>query len=86
MAKNDNSVKMRRDNKGLTARINFWSMEKHLDDFKPEKARMWIQGEITNAETLEREKFNDPGTLLTILGEWNVKKFKQLRAEARKKP
>lgn len=74
---------MHGDNKGLTARINFWALEKYQDDFNPEMARLWIKGEVTNAETKERRKFNDAGELISILGKWNVAKFKQLRGKAR---
>jgi len=74
---------MRSNNKGLTARINFWSLEKYVDDFNAEKARLWIKGEIVNAETKEKKKFNDAGELITILGKWNVEKLKQLRKKNR---
>ncbi len=74
---------MRSTNKGLTAKINFWALEKYVDDFNAEKARLWIKGEIVNAETKEKKKFNDAGELITILGKWNVAKFKQLRKKAR---
>jgi hypothetical protein len=76
-------ISMRENNKGLTARINLWALEKYVDDFKAEKARLWIKGEVTNAETKERKKFNDAGELISILGKWNVDKFKQLRKKAR---
>lgn len=76
-------VSMRGDNKGLTVRINLWALEKYLDDFNAKKARFWIQGEVTNAETKKRKKFNDAGELISILGKWNVAKFKQLRDKAR---
>ncbi len=73
------TLTMRRENKGLTARINLWALEKYVEDFNSEKARLWIRGSVTNAETGEEKKFNDAGELLTILGKWNVAKFKQLR-------
>jgi hypothetical protein len=75
----DDGLLMRRNNKGLTAKINFWALEKYIDNFDAETARLWVKGEITNAETGERKKFNDAGELITILGKWNVAKFKQLR-------
>jgi hypothetical protein len=46
-------------------------------------ARLWIVGQVTNAETDEKRKFNDVGELICILGKWNVAKFKQLRKQAR---
>ena len=76
-------LSMRSTNKGLTARINFWALEKYVDDFNAEKARLWIKGEITNAETKNKKKFNDAGELITILGKWNVEKLKKLREKTR---
>ena len=73
----------RKNNKGLTVKINLWALEKYLDDFQSQKARLWIVGELTNAETDEKRKFNDAGELISILGKWNVAKFKQLRKQAR---
>jgi hypothetical protein len=58
-----------------------WALEKYLEDFDSQKARLWIVGEVTNAETDEKRKFNDPGELISILGKWNVAKFKQLRKQ-----
>ena len=74
---------MRKSNKGLTVKINLWALEKYLGDFQSQKARLWIVGELTNAETEEKRKFNDAGELISILGKWNVAKFKQLRKRAR---
>jgi len=74
---------MRKSNKGLTVKINLWALEKYLDEFQSQKARLWIVGELTNAETDEKRKFNDAGELISILGKWNVAKFKQLRKQAR---
>ena len=33
-------LSMRSNNKGLTTKINFWALEKYVDDFTSEKARM----------------------------------------------
>ena len=74
---------MRSNNKGLTVRVNLWALEKYIKYFDGEKARLWVKGEVTNAETKERKKFNDPGELITILGKWNAAKFKQLRDSAK---
>ena len=76
-------LKMRKNNKGLTVRVNLWSLEKYLGDFDSQKARLWVVGEVTNAETDEKRKFNDAGELITILGEWNAVKFRQLRKQAK---
>lgn len=75
-------LSMRETNNGLTVKINLWALEKYVDSFNSEKARLWVKGEITNAETKEKKKFNDAGELITILGKWNVAKFKQLRKKA----
>ena len=77
------TVTMRRENKGLTVRINLWALEKYVENFDSAKARLWMRGSVTNAETAEEKKFNDAGELLTILGKWNVAKFKQLRKKHR---
>jgi hypothetical protein len=73
---------MRKSNKGLTVKINLWALEKYLGKFDSQKARLWTVGEVTNAETDEKRKFNDAGELISILGKWNVAKFKQLRKQA----
>jgi hypothetical protein len=73
------SLSMRSDNKGLTVKINLWAMEKYRDHFNSEKARLWIKGEVTNAETKVRKKFNDAGELISILGKWNAEKLRQLQ-------
>ncbi|HEX5423234.1 MAG TPA: hypothetical protein VFW94_06775, partial [Candidatus Acidoferrales bacterium] len=62
---------MRSGNKGLTVKINLWALEKYQDHFNAERARLWIKGEITNADTQARKKFNDAGELISILGKWN---------------
>ncbi len=76
-------MKLRTKNKGLTVKLNLWSLEKYLGDFDSKKARLWVVGEVTNAETDEKRKFNDAGELITILGKWNAIKFRQLRREPR---
>ena len=73
------TLSMRGDNKGLTVKINLWALEKYLDDFDSRKARLWIKGQITNAENRKVKKFNDAGELISILGKWNSEKFRQLR-------
>jgi hypothetical protein len=73
---------MRKSNKGLTAKINLWSLEKYVGEFKSRKASLWIQGMVTNAETNEKKIFNDAGELITILGKWNAAKFRQLRKKS----
>lgn len=75
---------MRSDNKGLTVKINLFALSSYLDDFNTNRARLWIKGQVTNAETKEAKMFNDAGELITILGKWNTAKFKQLRAKTKK--
>jgi hypothetical protein len=77
-------MSMRADNDGLTVKVNLFALSKFLDDFNTRRARLWIKGQVTNAETKEAEMFNDAGELITILGKWNTAKFKQLRAKAKK--
>jgi hypothetical protein len=72
-------LSMRSDNNGLTVKINLWSLKTYVDSFNSEKARLWIKGQVQNAETEEIEKFNDAGKLISILGKWNTEKFKQLK-------
>jgi hypothetical protein len=76
-------ISMRTDNKGLTVKINLWVLNEYLHHFNSEKARLWIKGQVTNAETREATKFNDAGELISILGKWNSAKFKQLRTRAK---
>ena len=74
---------MRESNTGLTVKINLWALAKYLDNFNSERARLWIKGQVMNAETKQVKKFNDAGELISILGKWNTAKFKQLRGRAR---
>ena len=76
-------MSMRADNQGLTVKVNLFSLGSYLDDFNTRRARLWMKGQVTNAETKEAKMFNDAGELITILGKWNTAKFKQLRAKAR---
>jgi hypothetical protein len=72
---------MRSDNKGLTVKINLFSIEKYIDDFDWQTARLWMRGQATNAGTKEVKKFNDAGELITILGKWNGDNYKKLKSE-----
>jgi len=73
-------MKLKSDNKGLTVAINFWSLEKYVEDFDSQMARLWVKGTVTNADGRESKKFNDAGDLIKILGKWNAAKFRQLKA------
>jgi len=72
------AITMKTDNKGLTVKVNLWSLDKKAR-FNAKAARLWVIGEVTRADTGQREKFNDPGELITILGKWNVAKLKELK-------
>lgn len=74
-------LKMRADNKGLTIKVNLFSLEKDIEDgFTSQHARLWIKGCATHATTKEEVHFNDAGELISILGKWNSVKFKELKA------
>jgi len=75
------NLTMRTDNKGLTVKINFWSLEKVVEQFDSEMARLWIKGQVTHAGTKDVVKFNDAGELLSILGKWNKEKFQELKTK-----
>lgn len=76
-------LKMRSNNKGLTLKINLWSLEKYIEEFDSEMARLWMKGQVTHADTGEVEKFNDAGELVSILGKWNTRKFKELKSSGK---
>ena len=67
-------------NKGLTVRVNLFSLDSYLDNFNSEKARLWIKGQVTNEQTDEKKLFNDAGELVSILGKWNAAQFRALRS------
>ena len=77
-------LSMRSGNKGLTVKLNLWSINECLDDFDAQMARLWMRGQVTNADTREVKKFNDAGELVSILGKWNASKFQELK-ELKKK-
>jgi hypothetical protein len=72
------NITMRSDNKGLTVKINFWSMEQYLNQFDTQTARKWIEGTATNARTKKKEHFHSAGQLLSILENWNSDQYKFL--------
>jgi hypothetical protein len=77
-------MRIRSTNKGLTVKINLWSMEKYLDRLDSEKAKGWITGQVSNPQTKAISKFKNAEQLIAILAEWNSKKFQMLMS-ARKK-
>ncbi len=70
-------------NKGLTVRINLFSLEPYLENFDSEKARLWMKGQATNQQTKEQKFFNDAGELVSILGKWNAAQYRKLRESSR---
>ena len=77
------ATKSGKNNKGLTVRINLFSLDSYLKEFDSEKARLWIKGQVVNEQTDEKKLFNDAGELVSILGKWNAAQFRHLR-EAKK--
>ena len=73
------SIKMKPGNKGLTVKVNLWSLDKYKGDLDAGDARLWLKGQVTHADTRESKKFNDAGELVTFLGKWNVAKLKELK-------
>lgn len=70
-------MKTRSGSKGLVVKVNLFSLEKFLDNFDSIKARYWIRGVVTMEGV--HKMFNDAGELITILGKWNAKRFRELR-------
>jgi hypothetical protein len=66
-------------NKGLTVRINLWSLEKNVAVFDSERARLTVKGQVKNELTGIVKKFNDAGELITTLGQWNVEQLRNLK-------
>ena len=63
--------KIKSKNKGLTVKLNLFSLDSYLEDFNSEKARLWIKGQVVNSHTDEKKIFNDAGELISILEKWN---------------
>jgi hypothetical protein len=74
------NMSIRSQNKGLTVKINLWSLEKAPPFFNSEAARLWIKGQVQNLGTGEKFMFNDAGELISTLGKWNSKQLRELRA------
>jgi len=67
-------ITMKSGNKGLTVKVNLFSLNEYLSEFDSQMARLWMRGQVTHADTGEVEKFNDAGELVSILGRWNARK------------
>jgi hypothetical protein len=77
----------RNDNKGLTIKINLFSTE-NFEDFSARSARLWIRGMVTHFDGDKqdrKEMFNDAGELITIIGKWNVEKYKENKKAKKRK-
>ena len=74
-------ISMRGDNKGLTVAINLFP-GRNVPNAKT--ARLWIRGKATNVETKQVKIFNEPGTLLKTIGNWNAAKYKQRKRSERR--
>jgi hypothetical protein len=72
-SKGKSDLLMRRNNKGLTVKINLFPVEKGCN---AKIARLWMVGQVTDADTGKVIKFNDGGGLISILGKLNAKKAK----------
>jgi hypothetical protein len=72
---------MASENKGLTVKINFFSMPKKQSGFNSTMARLWVKGQVTQTVNGKKRKriFNDAGQLISILGKWNTENFKRLK-------
>lgn len=70
---------IRTTNKGLTVKINFWSLDKYKDGFDSTRARHHIKGQALNANTGKFRFFRDAGQLLTILSDWQSLQVKKLK-------
>ena len=79
----EGGLKMRAGNKGLMVKINFWALEKYVESFDSEMARLWMKGQVTHADTGEVVKFNDAGELVSVLGKWNSAKFREVKKSAK---
>jgi hypothetical protein len=77
-------VSMKPGNKGLTVKINLFSINEYLDEFNSQAARLWMRGQVTHADSRKVVKFNDAGELISILGKWSAEKYRELRAISRK--
>lgn len=73
------AAKSGKTNKGLTVRINLFSLDSYLTEFNSERARLWIKGQVVNEQTDEKKLFNDAGELVSVLGKWNAAQFRRLR-------
>ena len=68
---------LRADNKGLTVALNFFPMDKFLDEFNMESA---MKGQLVNVGTDEKKFFHSSSEMISILGRWNEEKFNEVRA------
>jgi hypothetical protein len=65
------AIKMKAGNKGLTVKLNLFPIKEGVSS---KYAKLVLTGDVTNADTGKRKKWNHRGELLLILGEWNAEK------------
>ena len=71
------SKKVATSDKGLTVRLNLFSLEPYIANFDSEKARLPMKGHVVNEQTGEKKVFNDAGDLIKALGKWNSRAIPQ---------
>jgi len=64
---------MKAGNKGLRVRLNLFPIKAGASS---KYASLVLTGDVTNADTEKRKKWNHPGELLMILGKWNAEKHR----------
>jgi len=69
-------------NKGLTVKLNFWSLDKYKDRFNSQQARHHIKGQALNIGTGKAKFFRDAGELLTTISGWQAKQLNHLKKGA----
>ena len=67
------TIKMKAGNKGLTVKLNLFPIKEGASS---RFAKLVLTGDVTNADTGKRKKWNHPGELLLILGNWNAEKHR----------
>jgi hypothetical protein len=72
-------MKHRKGSTGVVVKVTLWSLAEYTDSFDSESARLWIKGTIDGQDMEHARHFNDAGELITILGELNRKKLKELK-------
>ena len=73
-------MKIRPNNKGLTVKVNLWSMEKAAADLDEADAReKWLKGQVIRNGDKKATMFKNVDQLISILREWNVEQLRKLK-------